>query len=267
MALYLGESMNTVRHLLYRGLGEVKDKIASLSPDTPAQAPRQIAQAPSRLEADMTRKCPDDRALVLLAMGEAAPRAKDRMLGHLAVCSRCSLRFNVLRELKRDLHPRVEAFVGEHASARTARPSRPPRRSRLGPLVSLFGLRFAAGFIALFLVLASGAFLALSRAARHSELRSPSTKLSLLEPSGTLSSAPTVFRWTPVLNAENYNLELIDDALGRIHTAATFLINEFVLPAEVRAKLVKGRIYVWTVSAQDEDSNRLVSRSGSFVIE
>ncbi|MCK7483388.1 MAG: hypothetical protein M0C28_44885 [Candidatus Moduliflexus flocculans] len=40
-------------------------------------------------------------------------------------------------------------------------------------------MRFAAGFIAVFLIAASGAFLALSRAARHSDLRSPAAKLTL----------------------------------------------------------------------------------------
>lgn len=209
----------------------------------------------------MTRKCPDDRALIRLATGEATPREKDRMLGHLALCSRCSVRMSVLRQLKRDLEPNVEAFIGEHASPRPARPS------RFGRLVSLFGLRFAAGFIAILLVVALGAFIAMTRAARHSELRSPSSRLSLLEPQAQVPSAPVVFRWSPVLNAENYNFELIDDSLGRLYIGSIFLVNEFILPAEVRDKLVKGKAYVWTVSAQDGDANLLTSGSGSFVIE
>ena len=206
----------------------------------------------------MNRKCPDDRALVRLATAASSPREKDRLLGHLAVCSRCSIRLSVLRQLKRDLAPQVEAFVGEHPSSRP---------SRFGPIVSLFGLRFAAGFIAVFLVAASGAFLALSRAARHSELRSPAAKLTLLAPSAKVPSPPQLFRWSPVLNAENYNFELIDDSLERVHSDATFLINELALPADIRDKLIRGRTYVWTISAQDGGANVLTSRSASFVIE
>lgn len=216
------------------------------------------------MEADVNRKCPDDRALVRLATAASTPREKDRLLGHLAVCSRCSIRLNVLRQLKRDLAPQIEAFVGEHASSRQSRPRRP---SRFGPIVTLFGLRFAAGFIAVFLVAASGAFLALSRAARHSELRSPAAKLTLLAPAAKIPSAPHLFRWSPVLNAENYSFELVDDSLERVHSDATFLINELAIPADIRDKLVRGRTYVWTISAQDGDANVLTSRSASFVIE
>jgi hypothetical protein len=221
------------------------------------------------MEADMNRKCPDDRALIRLATAASAPREKERLLGHLAVCSRCSIRLSVLRQLKRDLAPQVEAFVAEHASSRLSRSPRPcpPRPSRFGPIVSLFGLRFAAGFIAVFLVAASGAFLALSRAARHSELRSPAAKLTLLAPAAKIPSAPRFFRWSPVLNAENYNFELIDDSLERVHSDGTFLINELALPADIRDKLIRGRTYVWTISAQDGDANVLTSRSSSFVIE
>ena len=76
-----------------------------------------------------------------------------------------------------------------------------------------------------------------------------------------------MFRWAPVLDAENYVFELFDDSLDRVHVCSTFLINELVLPADIRGKLVKGRTYLWSISAQDGDSDLLASRSGSFVIE
>jgi len=42
-ALYLGESMNAARHLLYRGLDEVREKIAALSDRVPARRKRKAA--------------------------------------------------------------------------------------------------------------------------------------------------------------------------------------------------------------------------------
>ena len=48
IALYLGESMNSARHLLYRGLTEVKDRIASLSNEARPE-PRRAKAAKSRL--------------------------------------------------------------------------------------------------------------------------------------------------------------------------------------------------------------------------
>ena len=39
------------------------------------------------------------------------------------------------------------------------------------------------------------------------------------------------------------------------------------VPAPVRDRLVKGRVYLWTVTARDKDSNLLTSGSASFVVE
>lgn len=52
MALYLGESMATVRHLLYRGLEDVKNRLAALSgaPRPPSLAPRRVRASKPRLE-------------------------------------------------------------------------------------------------------------------------------------------------------------------------------------------------------------------------
>lgn len=220
----------------------------------------------------MTRKCPDDSALVRLSIGEMSLREKDRTLGHLAVCSRCAVRYSVLRQLKRDLEPRVDAFVSAReaslsADAATGAPARTPRALRSRPFAFLASLRWAPALILLALVLGAGAFLAVSRAARHSDLRSPSTKLTLLSPSGAVAAAPAVLRWSPVLKAEGYVVEVIDDALDSVHTDSAFFVNELVLPPAVRARLVKGRTYLWTVTARDRDSNLLTSGSASFVIE
>lgn len=233
----------------------------------------------------MKRKCPKDSALVALFMNELAPRESDRALRHLAACPRCSFRFNVLRQVKRDLEPKVESFAAAHAPADAAallqgaardgiaalgpavpaRPSPAPSRSR--PFGVFFGLRFAAGLLALLAVLTAGAFFALTRFHTHAVLRSPSLTLTLLAPVGTISAVPGVFRWTPVLNAESYYLELIDDSLNLVYQGSAFLITETLLPAPVRSGLAKGRTYVWSVAARDAYGSYITTRSGSFVIE
>ena len=220
----------------------------------------------------MKSKCPGDSALVRLFMEECAPREKDRVLRHLADCSRCSLRFDVLRQIKRDLRPKVDAFAGEFDAAaaapllrRAARES--AQASKPKPFASFLSLKLAVGLLGVLVVASAAAFIALGPMARRSELRSPSPRLTLLAPIGSVSAPPTLFRWTPVLNAESYVLELTDDALKPVHRSGAFLVNELVLPPEVTSRLVPGRPYLWTVTAEDGDSNRLASRSGSFVIE
>ncbi len=229
----------------------------------------------------MTRKCPSDGALIALFMNEAALPKKEKLLRHLASCKRCALRFDVLRQAKRDLQPHVDSFAdafgadeGVSLLRSVARrkilaldPGPPRSPSRHGPFGMLLGLRFATGLIALLVVAMAGGLILLTRLERHSQLRSPSVKLTLLAPVGTLSAPPRIFRWTPVLNAENYVIDLIDETLRPVHRFGAYIINEVELPPDVRSKLNKGRTYVWSVSARDGDDNILTSRSASFVIE
>lgn len=229
----------------------------------------------------MKRKCPTDGALIALFMNEVALPKKEKLLGHLASCKRCTLRFDVLRQAKRELQPCVDTFADAFGADEGASLLRSVARqkilafdpgssrvpSRHGPFGMLLGLRFATGLIALLVVSIAGGYILLTRLERHSELRSPSVRLTLLAPVGTLSAPPRILRWTPVLNAEDYAVDLIDDSLRRIHQSGTFIINEIEIPPDVRSKLVKGRTYVWSVSARDADNNVLTSRSASFTIE
>jgi RNA polymerase sigma factor (sigma-70 family) len=47
-AVYLGESVNAARHLVYRGLGELEDQIKGLLADRPAAQPRAVKPARAR---------------------------------------------------------------------------------------------------------------------------------------------------------------------------------------------------------------------------
>lgn len=234
----------------------------------------------------MTRfgKCPKDSALVALFMNETSGRAADKLLLHLAGCSRCSGRYDVLRHVKRDLEPKVEAFTAvpdpagratglksaalrglkSGPSLETSRSSSPGRPR---PMAFLYSLRFAVAALILLAMVTTGAFVGLSRLRRYAVLRSPSVSLTLLSPSGEISNPPEVLRWTPVLNAEGYDLELIDDSLNRVYKSMMFLITEAVLPEAVRSALVRGRTYVWSVTARDGQGYLLASRSGSFTIK
>lgn len=229
----------------------------------------------------MKSRCPKDSALIRLFMNETDPKESEKLARHLVACPRCSLRFEVLRQVKKDLRPKVDAFSREFDAAAAAplltsaarqelqglKPTPPITPSRSGPFGIRFSLRFAAGFLTLLAVVAAGIYMSASRAARYSELRSPTINPTLIEPIGTISDAPGVFRWSPVLDAENYVFELFDESLDRVHVCSIFLINEVVLPADTRAKFVKGRTYLWSISAHDGASNLLTSRSGSFIIE
>lgn len=232
----------------------------------------------------MRAHCPKESSLVGLFMGEAAPRETEKLLRHLASCRRCSFRFNVLRQVKRDLHQQVDAFADSRDQARgveelreaalqrmggtaSSAASPPPPPARHWPLRTMFGIRFAFGLIALVMVLTSGTYFVARQIRGHSGVRSPFPRLTLLAPTGTISDVPASFRWTPVTSAENYILELIDDSLRPIYATSTFVITEAAIPREIKSGLVKGRTYVWSVTARDGSGTLLASRSGSFVVK
>jgi hypothetical protein len=104
-------------------------------------------------------------------MNEAGPSETDRLLRHLAACSRCTLRFDFLRQLNRELEPKVQAFIGEAGAQTPEAVSSALRRaaserihafrlslapssssSRTGFFGYLLSLKFAVGFLAVLLV-------------------------------------------------------------------------------------------------------------------
>jgi len=235
------------------------------------------------METDMSGNCPKDNALVALAMNEAGPSAGQRLLRHLAVCPRCAIRFRVLRDLGRDLGPAVESYIGAVDASKAGallRQAAARELDRLDPSASLsarfsrgarslrsFGLEFAGGLlIALFIALGAGYFAVYRPFVRTGE-RSPSANLELISPAGRQARVPGVFRWSPVLQAEDYTIEVRDESLARVFQGSTYLVNELVCPAELRSKLVRGKTYLWTVSAHDESGTLLASRSATFVVE
>lgn len=231
----------------------------------------------------MSGRCAKDRALIALAMYEAAPHERNRLLRHLAGCSRCALRFRVLRELKKELRPGVESFLAgigapkagpllrEAASRKLGRPapskSLAPSSPRGARFLASLSFKFVGGLLALLLVALGTGYFAVYRPLVRSEIRSPSSGLSLVGPVGRQARVPDVFRWTPVLHAEDYAVEVYDESLGRVFKGATSLVHELVVPAELRSRLARGKTYLWTVSARDGSGSLLTSRSSTFVID
>jgi hypothetical protein len=230
------------------------------------------------------RRCPSDRALIELFMSGAADPRMEKVLDRLASCPRCGSRFEVLRELHRELEPRIREFLGDFgdkegdagaalaaaaerklAELRQARAAAPPR-----PAPALLPARRKSAFTAALFILVlgvTGVFLSRTVLRPRAEMRSPGFELKLLSPIGRIDEIPTLFKWTPVRHAENYTISLTDSSLREIHKAGTYLVTEAVIPPEVRSSLHEAETYIWKVRAVDGDSNVLVERSAYFIVE
>jgi hypothetical protein len=225
------------------------------------------------------KNCLSDDALIDLFLGETDRTRTARLLSHVALCPICSLRFDILRLVRKDTEPKVAAFA---ASCPTADPvtflrqaarrklaglAPPPPASKKRKAERRFTLRFAFGFLGLLFAFATAGYLALDHFRPRSALRGSDLKLTLVEPIGGISRFPKVFRWTPVALAEDYYLELIDDALEPVYKSSTYLVTEHVIPDDLKAKIARGRTYLWSIKAFDSDGNLLLSESGHFRLD
>ncbi len=191
--------------------------------------------------------CPSDEMFLSAFEGRGTLEAKDALITHMRTCGRCRLKFDVLLQV------------------RTRVQGRWPLRPSISPIMKR-PLVYTTSLAAVVLILLGGLFLLL-RQERARAYRGPGAEiLVLIEPAGKLAAAPSKFTWTSVKGADVYTFELVDDELTRI-TRAIALRTRFVLPAEDKAKLKRGRTYVWSVFAYDDLSRLLDSASRSFEIE
>jgi hypothetical protein len=230
----------------------------------------------------MSRKnCLTDDELVDLFLGEISRSRSAQLLSHVALCPICSLRFDILGLVREETEPKIAAFAEScphsdpQAVLRQAArkkladlaPKTPAGKDRRPRLRPRFTLRLAFGFLGILLVVATAGYLALDQFRPRAALRTSDLRLTLLEPIGRINRSPVAFRWTPVAHAEDYTLELIDDTLQQVFSSRTYLVTEHVIPAEVQARLVRGRTYLWSINALDADGNLLLSESGHFRLD
>jgi len=227
------------------------------------------------------KNCLSDDELVDLCLGRMGRSRSAQLLGHVALCPVCSHRFEILGLVRKETDPQIAAFA---ASCPTADPISLVRQAARRKLAGLapenpagkdhrsrprprFTLRLAFGFLGFMLIVAAGGYLALEQLRPRATLRASDLSLTLLEPIGQVGRAPAAFRWTPVANAEDYQLELIDDTLQQVFSSRTYLVSEHVIPDEVQARLVRGRNYLWSIRALDAEGNLLASESGHFRLD
>jgi hypothetical protein len=90
-------------------------------------------------------------------------------------------------------------------------------------------------------------------------------EIKLIEPKEKLERAPEIFRWTDVEGKDAFDLKIIDDELNSIFHGKVKEAR-LRLPAEVRDQFKRGKTYLWTVEAVDEEDRILASASRYFEI-
>ncbi len=217
-----------------------------------------------------SRDCPKREDFVSAFLGEAGDGAGPEFLEHAARCPVCRPRMQVLAKVRDGLEARVdmvpEAGLTKEesrklrwAAVEQLRLMRPPARR-----LSLRALQVAAVAV---VVLALGYLYLNNSLYSRFAVRGPvNHALRLLGPGPHLRGGLADFSWSDVPGRDDFRFVLVDDELNTIcevETEATSLR----LPESVRGKLAKGRTYLWTVVALDDDSRDLATASRVFNVE
>lgn len=213
--------------------------------------------------------CPEREVFLKAFLSELPAEEKNELLNHVPGCPSCRARFRLLSQVREELQKRDFPGPEEALDAAEERDLRMIAGQRLRELdgnrqrylFNLIPARYAAA-VAL-LLFAAGLFFIL-KLPQAEVLRSSENKgLQLINPEGKLGRPPSLFTWTPVAGAESYKFELIDDELNSIHSEKIRQTQLRLSPESVR-KIVRGKNYIWTVEAYDDNDKKLDSASLSF---
>jgi hypothetical protein len=189
--------------------------------------------------------CPDDELFVRAFMKEADLKEKEILISHVLDCARCRKKFYVMQQLQK-----------EASTIEIPQENRQPT-FRINQRVAAW-----AGTL-LFLVAAVFLLIKLEKSpAYRGDL---SGGLMLIAPEGTLKSPPATFSWRPAKGADIYNFRLIDEDLQTVFEGGVSQ-TKLTIDENTRSKLVKGKTYIWTIVAYDDQSRTIATGSKSFKV-
>jgi len=206
--------------------------------------------------------CPDRDMFAGVFMGEAGADEREAFIDHILDCRACGARFDLLKQVGKEIQNQEAEF------SRLARQSlRELKTQKKAARPGRTWARMAAGLLVVAGLLAA-AYFVLFQPTQTEVLRSGEIpKLRLIEPEGRISEAPSVFKWTPVRKADFYTLALTDDDLQTIVRRDDIRQNSFDIPSDLRQKMVRGKPYVWSITAYDDLNLKIDSGQRYFVIE
>jgi hypothetical protein len=217
--------------------------------------------------------CPKSEDFVHAFLEETGDLTRQEFLDHVARCPSCRPRMRALTDVKtelerrKDLVPeagltREEARALRKVALAEMRRLKPPAR----PL-SLRPLPVAAVAVIAVIALALGyLYLDNTLHSRFAVRGAINQELRLLGPGPHLRGAPADFSWSDVPGRDDFRFILADDELNTIYEIESEATG-LRLPENVRAKLVRGRTYLWTVLALDDNGRELASASRVFKFE
>ena len=225
----------------------------------------------------MRNKCPDSKALVNAFLGEMTQKKKASLIKHAFQCPSCRLRFIALQKIQLELEPKINQIPSRKLTGEEAYTLRRLAEERLAEmggrretLKMPFHSRYRLVYIAAAVVLVAGISAAIFSGKYFlSQTRSRGSSqeaFRLLEPIGELRSPPIHFSWTAFPDADIYLIQIIDENLSTILSDHAF-VPEYTLPKNLATKFQKGKAYLWSIEAMNDNGEKIALTQNYFMIK
>jgi len=230
--------------------------------------------------------CPPVEYLAKAFADELSEEEKLVLVDHVASCSSCHWKFEMLRgilketgnlaqglqglSLSKEETRRLKEIAGAHLSrlsrkGRVVRHAEPRRQAWKSHWLLLRKYAVAAAGL---LIVGLGALFLLRIFPPGGEgpVRGESEEsLQLLSPQGAVDPTPIEFSWKPYPGAREYEVRILDEALTPIWTSEKTGETRIQLTPSASGRLEKGKTYIWKVFAMSAGGTEGIGTSGVLV--
>jgi hypothetical protein len=225
-------------------------------------------QVSLRKEKPRIKGCPEIDELINTMSKESNEKEKLKIFDHISECSHCFKIFEAIKpfilegkSIKTDLDEisLSELEVKELKQRAKEKISELKGESKKRGRVSIFSrVRLAyMSIAAALLVVVLGAVLILRGPDdfRQDIVRGQENEaITLVKPVGELKKPPRLFEWTPLPQAKEYQVKLLDKELTMVWTSERSRDTKALVPPELSESLKRQELYYWKVIVFMEDS-------------
>jgi hypothetical protein len=213
---------------------------------------------------------------VKVFLKETDEKEKFKLLDHIFSCPECSAEFIILRDVWKkeknqmdpELRQKLEQAKAAQVKSTAKKELRILKKERQSRKISLLRpMNIAAAATVLIALLLTVYVITHNQAEQIPLEREVGSEIfNTIEPEGAISDLPILFRWSPVQDAREYAIEVLDQGLEVIYRKKHILVPSFALPDKISSQLQVSKTYFWKVVATLQGEKSIESEMGKFYL-